>query len=348
MKQTTMISIIKYLFIFFQVLFTDNRQINFIYFSSEIHLVISGNGNQNIFSDLFNFEPDEVIVNKIPKASCKKSCIFDSEINNVTIYFNDYITSCKNMFYNLSNIIEIDLSNFDFSRVTTMEKMFMICADLKKVNLGNMNTSLVTSLNSLFDYCDILESIDIINFNTSSVTTMRHMFFHCHSLKSIVFPETFDTSNVVDMDAMFSNCKALKTLNLSLFNTRKVKKFCFMFNCCVNLTYLDIPNFSSNIINDMSLTFHRLSSLIYLNINNLEINTNTLMNQAFDEASPFLKVCANQPNMKNNLSSYSDIINNCSDICFIKDIKLDINLNKCIKSCKHNGYTYEYNNICYN
>jgi hypothetical protein len=121
-----------------------------------------------------------------------------------------------------------------------------------------------------------------------------------------------------------------------------------MFNCCVNLTYLDIPNFSSNIIEDMSLTFHRLSSLIYLNINNLEINTNTLMNQAFDEASPFLKVCANQPNMKNNLSSYSNIINNCSDICFIKDIKLDINLNKCIKSCKDNGYNYEYNNICYN
>ena len=62
------------------------------------------------------------------------------------------------------------------------------------------------------------------------------------------------------MDAMFSNCKALKTLNLSLFNTRKVKKFCYMFNCCINLTYLDIPNFSSNIINDMRLTFHRLSS----------------------------------------------------------------------------------------
>ena len=53
------------------------------------------------------------------------------------------------MFFNLSNIIEIDLSNFDFSRVITMEKMFMKCANLKKVNLGNMDTSLVTSLNSL-------------------------------------------------------------------------------------------------------------------------------------------------------------------------------------------------------
>ena len=84
--------------------------------------IINGTGEQNILYSSFNSEPSKVIVNGIVKESCKKSCIFEYEINNVTIYFNDYITSCKNMFYNLSNIIEIDLSNFDFSRVITMKK----------------------------------------------------------------------------------------------------------------------------------------------------------------------------------------------------------------------------------
>ena len=38
----------------------------------------------------------------------------------------------------------------------------------------------------------------------------------------------------------------------------------------------------------------------------------------------------------------------CSDICFTKDIKIDINTNECINSCKDHGYNHECNNICYN
>ena len=61
------------------------------------------------------------------------------------------------------------------------------------------------------------------------------------------------------------------------------------------------------------------------------------------------KICANKTNMKNHLSHYyNNIINNCSDICFIKNIKIDIHSDECIKSCKVNGYTYEYGNVCYN
>ena len=44
------------------------------------------------------------------------------------------------------------------------------------------------------------------------------------------------------------------------------------------------------------------------------------------------KICANKTNMKNYLlSNYHNIINDCSDICFIKNMKIDIYSNKCIK-----------------
>ena len=93
---------------------TNVRNLN--NYISEIHLVIKGNGTQNILNNNFNTEPSEVIVNEISKGNtCKKICDLDEDINNVIIIFDKQITSCFYMFNNLQNIIEIDLSNFDAS-----------------------------------------------------------------------------------------------------------------------------------------------------------------------------------------------------------------------------------------
>ena len=77
---------------------------------SEIHLVIKGNGTQNILSNEFNTNPSEVIVNGISKGNtCQKTCDLDEYINNVTIKFEEQIESCEHMFYGLQNVVEIDL-----------------------------------------------------------------------------------------------------------------------------------------------------------------------------------------------------------------------------------------------
>ena len=54
------------------------------------------------------------------------------------------------MFKGLTNIIEIDLSNLDTSKVTNMSYMFVVCSDLGKINFGNINTSLVNNMENLF------------------------------------------------------------------------------------------------------------------------------------------------------------------------------------------------------
>ena len=51
--------------------------------------------------------------------------------------------------------------------------------------------------------------------------------------------------------------------------------------------------------------------------------------------------------MKQYLSSLNKN-NICDDRCFTSNIKIDINKNECINSCKDNRYSYECNNICYN
>ena len=227
--------------------------------------------------------------------------------------------------------------------------LFNYCINLLSINMGYKNTRLVTTFRDIFGHCEKLESIDISSFETTSAVTTIHFFFHCYALKSITFPDTFNTANVVNMDGMFSHCKSVTSLNLSMFETSKVIYMSFMFNNCLKLKYLNIPQFNSNELKSIQMMFYNLSSLIYLNIESLEININynTTLTNSFDSLSPNLKICASKNNMKAYILQLNKN-NNCSDICFRPNIKLDVEKNECIISCKHNLYRYEYNNICYN
>ena len=84
-------------------------------------MIIQGQGNQSILNDKFYKEPNEVYVNNIKNDACKKYCELPNDLNNITLIFNEEINSCENMFNGLSNIIEIDVSYFDFSHVAKYE-----------------------------------------------------------------------------------------------------------------------------------------------------------------------------------------------------------------------------------
>ena len=210
-----------------------------------------------------------------------------------------------------------------------------------------MDTSSVTNMQSLFSSCIKLKSLDLTNFNTSSVQSMDYMFYNCNNLKYLKFSSSFNTSNVKSMNSMFYFCRSLMHLNLSSFDVSQVTNMNYMFYNCYNLKYLDISHFSPKNLFDMKYMFCKLPSLIYLNIDSLEINDNTNKDFAFDNFPQDLKICSSQIKMKNYLTSINKNVD-CSDICFIKNIKIDINSNECIHSCSENGYNHECNNICYN
>ena len=68
---------------------------------SEIHLIINGNGEQNILSNSFYTVPSDFIVNGVSKkSSCSKKCTLENNYNNITLIFEDEINFCKFMFCN--------------------------------------------------------------------------------------------------------------------------------------------------------------------------------------------------------------------------------------------------------
>ena len=62
--------------------------------NSEIHLVIKGNGKQNLLYNFFNIKPSEVLVNGFKDESCSKTCNLVGDKNNITLKFDTQIESC--------------------------------------------------------------------------------------------------------------------------------------------------------------------------------------------------------------------------------------------------------------
>ena len=120
-------------------------------------------------------------------------------------------TNCSNMFVMCSDLISLNLNNFDTSKVTNMMGMFSECSSLISLNLSNFDTSNVVDMNSMFSGCSSLKSIDVSNFDTSNVVDMNSMFSECSSLTSIDL-SSFNTSNVTDSDGLFAGCLNLTSV----------------------------------------------------------------------------------------------------------------------------------------
>ena len=285
---------------------------------SEIKLVINGIGTQQLLNNSFQFNPSEVIVNGKLK-SCLKTCYLDNDINYVTIKFNSEINSCVEMFSYLYNIIEVDLSNFDASKVEDMRGMFFGCHSLKKINLGNIDTSLVKSIHSIFADCFELTFVDLSKFKTDSLEDMMDTFASCHKLIAVNM-NNFNTPKVTNMRGIFYNCYELKYADLSSFQTNYVTDVSYMFTDCRTLIYADLSNFR------------------YQN------SVDTL--EQFNLIYPNTKICMKNSDSRNYYSGIS--LNDCNNNCFKKGFKLDLSQNNCIENCvKSTNNKFEYYNLCF-
>ena len=173
---------------------------------SEITITIKGKGDQYILNNksllidniayTFSYISDQILIDGVLQ-DYKGNMVYNltKEESIITMKFNNLLTKCNLMFYNLDNIKSIDLSKFDSSEVTEMVGMFYGCTSLISINLDNFKTSSVTNMGSMFYLCKKLPSLNLNSFDTSSVSNMALLFSCCNSLTSLNL-ESFDTSLV--------------------------------------------------------------------------------------------------------------------------------------------------------
>ena len=228
-------------------------------------------------------EPEKVYLNENSNGMFYHQSYFENTIKEIkdldlSNFDTSKVTNMVGMFYSMSNLTSLNLSNFDTSKVTNMRYMFYNTRSLTSLNLSNFDTSKVTDMSYMFNDMLNLTSLDLSNFNTSNVTSMNSMFNNVSNLTSFNL-SSFDTSKVKDMNAMFNGMSSLTSLNLSNFNTSNVTNMSQMFCYTSRLTSLNLSNFDTSKVTDMYDMFAGMSSVTSLDLSNF--NTSNVTNMSF-------------------------------------------------------------------
>ena len=99
------------------------------------------------------------------------------------------------MFQSCYNLDNVDLSNFNTSKVIYMTRMFFLCIKLKEIKgINKFNTSKVINMKEMFKSCNELEYLDLSNFDVSNAVETEGIFSECNKLKEIKGSEKFTKS----------------------------------------------------------------------------------------------------------------------------------------------------------
>ena len=220
--------------------------------------------------------------------------IDNTELTSYTGEILDYIDNIpvNKMYYTFGyceNATEIDIGDFDTSKVTNMAFMFGNAYSLTELDLSGFDTSKVIDMSGMFVSCFSLAELDVSGFDTSNVTNMAFMFDMVEGpieVEHIYGLENFNTSKVRDMSYMFRNRNLLTELDLSNFDTINVENMRCMFGYCINLTELDVSSFDTSNVYDMSFMFSWCEELTELDLSNFN-TTNA------EDMSSMFRYCTN-------------------------------------------------------
>ena len=126
-----------------------------------------------------------------------------------------------------------------------------------------------------------IQYYDLSNVDTSQVTNMDAIFSGNPNMTEIKHLNNLDTSNVSNMRYMFNDDLKLTSVDLSSFNTSKVKNFQYMF-LNSGLTSLDVSNFDTSNGNNMLGMFadtYKLKSI--KGVEDLDVSNATTLNSFF-------------------------------------------------------------------
>ena len=223
---TALESLVFGLYPYLDTMFWDNKDASYMFDGCKNLSSVSGIFNKDIYG------ADMVHFSTVTNVSCMfRGC---SKLKNIRIQLPDNPDSpidASSMFEGCSSIenIEFDKPDFVESCLSNMSKMFSGCNNLHTLpNVDILNTSAVTDMSYMFYMCSSLKDANFSSFETSNVTDMKYMFCGCTALEELNV-DCFDTSKVTDMTGMFASCFNLAGFNLKNFDTSNVTSMAFMF-----------------------------------------------------------------------------------------------------------------------
>ena len=239
------------------------------------------------------------------------------------ISYSQRLASTKHMFCGCSDIVEIDMSNFDASAITDMTGMFYECSSLTSVNFYNFRPN-CRNMGQVFYGCKSLVSIDVSYLQIFNAKYIDSMFHECSSLLSVNFGTTTIRS-VTHMGRLFQNCISLVSIDLSIFSLSSIEWMDHIFDGCIRLAYVKISNLYTSNIPEKGV--EGMFNGVPQNIVLCYIESSRVRN----EASKLKCITYECPSGDNYLSVQK---------------KYHKDLNSCVSACR--PLYYEYQSFCYN
>lgn len=197
------------------------------------------------------------------------------------------VTDMSQMFQGDSNIDQVKgIANWDVSNVTDMASIFANVTDKDLSIIKDWDVSNVTNMSYMFNTCSNLEALDLSKWNTKSLKSTTGMFskdslLNENNLKGY---DTLDVSKVITMGYMFQNT-GFTILDLSQYDTSNVNDMTSLFATTTKLQKI-IGNFNTDQVTDMISLFSNsnVSDLSELNIADWNLSKVTSLASVFSAA----------------------------------------------------------------
>ena len=319
---------------------------------SIITIKVDQTGLQEIFSPNYTGGyPSRVYVNNHITSFLENRKLNLNSINNIIQLEWDFaIVNASTMFYQRTNIIEVDLTQMYTEKLTNMSRMFAGCKRITSINLNNFQTKKVFNMVSLFSNCNSLISLDVTSFDTSEVEYMHYMFHGCTLITSIDV-SNFDTRKAKDMSSMFNGCSSLTSLDISNFDTSLVRTTGHMFVHCINLVSLTLANFNTSSLEYWDNMFRNCTNLAYINLINAVENNVKSVDKILNYTMDNMVFCVNKdkiPKIVVEIEKKTCKVYSCVEDWRSVQKKIDPVTKTCINSCTETtNYRYEYQSRCY-
>lgn len=157
-------------------------------------------------------------------------------------------------------IDKIDANNLDVSNVTDGSYMFYSCANSTEINVSQWNTSKIKYFDKMFSNCQSLAFLDVNNWDMISGCSLNGMF--SYSGITDIDLSKWDTSNISNLSNLFFNCTKLKQIDLHTWNTKSVSTCYWLFRGCSSLEFINIDGWNTCNVYDMDRMFGECSKLI--------------------------------------------------------------------------------------
>ncbi len=172
--------------------------------------------------------------------------------NKYDVYFlaNSTIYAPKDsnhLFSYMTSLLKVDTGNFDVSRVENARRMFRNCEVLTEIDVSDWDTGNITDMHAIFYRNYALKEIDVGDWDVSNVTDLSYAFYYCKTLETLDVAD-WDVRNLVDVQSFLSSGSAnvgdmnIRSIDLTKWETPKLKDIDYMFYGCGQLTELDLSS----------------------------------------------------------------------------------------------------------